>query len=130
MVLDMEILEDKINFLTLMTDDIHRELNLNFDFTKFVLDNNLTCTQVVLIIKGLIILNYKKFNMINDHREEFEEDERFHELLEGNVKFETFEKFLLGIVPDVNGEELLKNLCNQKIGRNICKILLEDKGNN
>lgn len=130
MVLDVEILEDKINFLTLMTDDIHRELNLNFDFTRFVLDNNLTCTQVVLIIKGLIILNYKKSNMINDHKEEFENDERFHELLESDVKFKSFEKFISEVCPNVNVHELLENLCNQKIGRNICKILLEDKENN
>lgn len=130
MVLDVEILEDKINFLTLMTDDIHRELNLNFDFTKFVLDNNLTCTQVVLIIKGLIILNYKKSNMINDHKEEFENDERFHELLESDVNFKSFEKFISEVCPNVNVHELLENLCNQKIGRNICKILLEDKENN
>ena len=130
MVLDVEILEDKINFMTLMTDEIHRELNLNFDFTKFVLDNNLTCTQVVLIIKGLIILNYKKSNMINDHKEEFENDERFHELLESDVNFKSFEKFISKVCPNVNAHELLENLCNQKIGRNICKILLEDKENN
>ena len=68
--------------------------------------------------------------MINDHKEEFENDERFHELLESDVNFKSFEKFISKVCPNVNAHELLENLCNQKIGRNICKILLEDKENN
>lgn len=130
MVLDMRVLDDKINFLTLMTYEIHKKLDINSDFTKFVLDNDITCTQVVLIIKALTILNYKKFNKIDDHIEEFENDKRFHELLERDVNFESFEKFLLNIAPNLDGRELLENLFNQKIGKNICKILLEDKVNN
>ena len=56
MVSSIEVLDNKVNFLMAITEEIHREMNLNFDFNKFVIDNNLTSTQVVLIIKALTII--------------------------------------------------------------------------
>ena len=64
MVSSIEVLDNKVNFLMAITEEIHREMNLNFDFNKFVIDNNLTSTQVVLIIKALTIMNYKRFNIL------------------------------------------------------------------
>lgn len=127
----IEILDNKVNFLLSIAEEIHKEMNLNFDFNTFVIKNNLTSTDVVLIIKALTIMNYKKFGILNEHIDEFKGDNRFDIILnEGKPTFNEFEMFLKNSNLNLNGEILLKNLKKQKIGENICDFLLEDKFNN
>lgn len=131
MVSSIEVLDNKVNFLMAITEEIHREMNLNFDFNKFVIDNNLTSTQVVLIIKALTIMNYKRFNILNEYINEFKNDSRFDIILnDRKPTFNDFNEFLKSLNLDLDGETLLKNLQKQKIGENICNFLLEDKLNN
>ena len=131
MVSSIEVLDNKVNFLMAITEEIHREMNLNFDFNKFVIDNNLTSTQVVLIIKALTIMNYKRFNILNEYINEFKNDSRFDIILnDRKPTFNDFNEFLKSLNLDLDGETLLNNLQKQKIGENICNFLLEDKLNN
>lgn len=131
MVSSIEVLDNKVNFLMAITGEIHREMNLNFDFNKFVIDNNLTSTQVVLIIKALTIMNYKRFNILNEYINEFKNDSRFDIILnDRKPTFNDFNEFLKSLNLDLDGETLLKSLQKQKIGENICNFLLEDKSNN
>lgn len=131
MVSSIEVLDNKVNFLMAITEEIHREMNLNFDFNKFVIDNNLTSTQVVLIIKALTIMNYKRFNILNEYINEFKNDSRFDIILnDRKPTFNDFNEFLKSLNLDLDGETLLKSLQKQKIGENICNFLLEDKLNN
>ena len=131
MVSSIEVLDNKVNFLMAITEEIHREMNLNFDFNKFVIDNNLTSTQVVLIIKALNIMNYKRFNILNEYINEFKNDSRFDIILnDRKPTFNDFNEFLKSLNLDLDGETLLKSLQKQKIGENICNFLLEDKLNN
>ena len=95
MVSSIEVLDNKVNFLMAITEEIHREMNLNFDFNKFVIDNNLTSTQVVLIIKALTIMNYKRFNILNEYINEFKNDSRFDIILnDRKPTFNDFNEFL------------------------------------
>lgn len=131
MVSSIEVLDNKVNFLMSITEEIHREMKLNFDFNKFVIDNNLTSTQVVLIIKALTIMNYKRYGILNDYIKEFKSDGRFDIILnDRKPTFNDFNEFLKSLNLDLDGETLLKSLQKQKIGENICKFLLEDKSNN
>lgn len=131
MVSSIEVLDNKVNFLMAITEEIHREMNLNFDFNKLVIDNNLTSTQVVLIIKALTIMNYKRFNILNEYINEFKNDSRFDIILnDRKPTFNDFNEFLKSLNLDLDGETLLKSLQKQKIGENICNFLLEDKLNN
>ncbi len=131
MVSNIEVLESKINFLTLTLEEVYREMNKSFDFTRFVIDNNLTSTQVVLIIKGLTIMNYRKLNRLNDFENDFKDDSRFDFILRNHKPtFDEFNKFLKSIGVYLDCEKLLKSLEKQKIGEDICKFLLEDKQNN
>ena len=131
MVSSIEVLDNKVNFLMAITEEIHIEMNLNFDFNKFVIDNNLTSTQVVLIIKALTIMNYKRFNILNEYINEFKNDSRFDIILnDRKPTFNDFNEFLKSLNLDLDGETLLKSLQKQKIGENICNFLLEDKLNN
>ncbi len=131
MVSNIEVLESKINFLTLTLEEVYREMNKSFDFTKFVIDNNLTSTQVVLIIKGLTIMNYRKLNRLNDFENNFKDDSRFDFILRNHKPtFDEFNKFLKSIGVYLDCEKLLKSLEKQKIGEDICKFLLEGKQNN
>lgn len=127
----IEILDNKVNFLLSIAEEIRKEMNLNFDFNMFVIKNNLTSTDVVLIIKALTIMNYKKIGILNEHIDEFKGDNRFDIILnEGKPTFDEFEMFLKSSNLNLNVEILLKNLKKQKIGENICEFLLEDKLNN
>lgn len=131
MMSNLEIIDNKVNFLMNMTQEIHNHMNLNLDFNTFVINNDLTSTEVVLIIKGLTILNYRRLGILEEHLNEFGDDIRFANILNMNKPtFEEFNKFLRNINLNINGEILLKSLKKQKIGENICKILLEDKLNN
>lgn len=131
MASSIEVLDNKVNFLVSIAEEIHKEMNLNFDFNTFVIKNNLTSTDVVLIIKALTIMNYRKFGILNDHIDEFKGDNRFNTILnEGEPTFNEFERFLKNLNLSLDGEVLLKKLKKQKIGENICDFLLEDKGNN
>ena len=124
MVSSIEVLDNKVNFLMAITEEIHREMNLNFDFNKFVIDNNLTSTQVVLIIKALTIMNYKRFNILNEYINEFKNDSRFDIILnDRKPTFNDFNEFLKSLNLDLDGETLLKSLQKQKIGENICNFL-------
>lgn len=127
----MEVLDNKINFLICMIQEIHNQMNLSLDFDTFVINNDLTSTQVVLIVKSLTILNYRKMSVLDEYLDEFENDVRFSIILNNNVpSFNEFKEFLKRINVYVNEEILLKSLKKQKIGENICKFLLEDKLNN
>lgn len=131
MVQSIEVLESKINFLTLTIEEIYREINKNFDFTKFIIDNNLTSTQAVLIVKALTIMNYRRLNVLDKFRENFNSDPRFNIILNNEPpRFNDFKKFLESIDLNLDCEILLRSLEKQKIGEDICKFLLEDKGNN
>lgn len=131
MVSSIEVLDNKVNFLVAITEEIHREMNLNFDFNKFVIDNNLTSTQIVLIIKALTIMNYKRFNILDEYINEFKNDSRFDIILnDRKPTFDDFNEFLRSLNLDLDAEILLKSLQKQKIGENISNFLLEDKLNN
>ncbi len=97
----------------------------------FVINNNLTCTDVVLITKALTIMNYRRFGVLDDNTIEFNDDGRLKGILvDKTPNFKEFKDFLLSINLNINAEELLNSLINQKIGINICKFLLEDGLNN
>lgn len=131
MMSSLEVIDNKVNFLMYMTQEIHNQMNLNLDFNTFVLNNNLTSTEVVLIIKGLTIFNYRRLGILDKHLNEFENDIRFVNILTNDPPtFEEFNKFLRNINLNINGEILLESLKKQKIGENICKFLLEHKLNN
>lgn len=131
MMQSIEVLESKINFLTLTIEDIYKEINKNFDFTKFIIDNDLTSTQAVLIVKALTIMNYRRLNLLDKFKENFNDDSRFHIILNNDVpRFNDFDKFLKSVDLNLDCEMLLKSLEKQKIGEDICKFLLEDKLNN
>lgn len=128
---NVEVLDNKINFLMSITEEIHREMNLNFDFNMFVIKNNLTSTEVVLIIKALTIMGYRKFGLINEYINDFGDDKRFSSILsDAPPKFSEFQDFVKKININLDGRIILENLKKQKIGENICKFLLEDEGNN
>ena len=127
----IEVLDNKVNFLIYMTQEIHNRMNLSLDFDTFVINNDLTSTQVVLVIKSLTILNYRRLGTLDEHLDEFKNDFRFSTILNNNMPtFNEFREFLKSIDVYVNEEILLKSLEKQKIGENICKFLLEDKLNN
>ena len=131
MVSSVEILDNKINFLISISEKIQEYVDINLDFSTFVINNNLTSTQVVLIIKALTILNYRRQNILNEHINEFKNDLRFKVILkEEPPTFNEFVEFLKFINLEVNGEKLLKSLKKQNIGENICQFLIEDKSNN
>lgn len=131
MVNNIEILNNKVDFLIFLTKEIHKGMDLNFDFNTFVLNNNLTSTDIVLIVKALTIMNYRRFDILSKHISEFENDRRFESILiENKPTFNEFDTFLKTMNMEINGENLLKNLKKQKIGENICTFLLEDKVNN
>ena len=131
MVDQIEKLNNKVDFLIFLTKEIHKEMNLNFDFNTFVLKNNLSSTDIVLIVKALTIMNYRRFNTLDKHISEFKNDRRFESILsEKNPTFNEFNTFLKSMNLEVDAEILLKNLQKQKIGENICVFLLEDKSNN
>ena len=123
MVSSIEVLDNKAYFLMAITEEIHREMNLNFDFNKFVIDNNLTSTQVVLIIKALTIMNYKRFNILNEYINEFKNDSRFDIILnDRKPTFNDFNEFLKSLNLDLDGETLLKSLQKQKFEEKIYVI--------
>lgn len=127
----IEVLDNKVKFLTDITNELSRHLNEKFDFNIFVINSDLTSTDVVLIIKALTIMNYRRFGVLNEHISEFKDDLRFNSILvESDPTFLEFKNFISEINADVNVEDMLNSLINQKIGINICKILLEDKENN
>lgn len=131
MELGMDVLENKLNFLYILVEGISKHININFDFFMFAINNNLTCTDVVLITKALTIMNYRRSGLLNDNIIEFNNDSRLKGiLLDKTPDFKEFNDFLLSINLDINAKELLSSLINQKIGSNICKFLLEDGGNN
>lgn len=128
---NIEVLDNKINFLMSMAEEIHKEMNLNFDFNMFVIKNNLTSTDVVLIIKALTIMGYRRFGLLNNYINDFGDDKRFSSILiDSPPKFSEFQNFIRKINVNLDGKTLLENLKKQKIGENICEFLLEDKGNN
>lgn len=131
MELGMDVLENKLNFLYILVEGISKHININFDFFMFAINNNLTCTDVVLITKALTIMNYRRSGLLNDNIIEFNNDSRLKGiLLDKTPDFKEFNDFLLSINLNINAKELLSSLINQKIGSNICKFLLEDGGNN
>lgn len=128
MVTTINSLNDKVNFLIFLVKEIHKEMNLDFDFNTFVLKNSLSSTDIVLIIKALTIMNYRRYSILNRHIGEFENDRRFESILKDEAPtFQEFDEFLKKVNLNVNSELLLKNLHKQKIGENICTFLLEDK---
>lgn len=130
MVLSMEILENKFNFLSAITEELGRRSDVNFDFSTFVIENNLVCTDVVLIIKALTIMNYRRFNMLNEHINEFSDDSRLKNILiDSKPTLNEFKDFLIGVNLNLDVIKLLNSLKNEKIGVNICKFLLEDISN-
>ena len=131
MVSSIEVLDNKVNFLMSISEKIQEHININFDFSRFVINNNLTSTQVVLIIKALTILNYRRVKTLNEHKKDFENDSRFNIILNEKIPtFNEFVDFLKSINLEVNGEILLKSLKKQNIGTNVCDFLIEDKLNN
>lgn len=127
----MEVLDNKINFLISMTEEIREQMNLNFDFNMFVIKNNLTSTDVVLIIKALTVMGYRNNGVLDSYISDFEGDKRFEKLLNNNKPtFCEFEEFVRGINPKLDAKILLENLKKQQIGEKICKFLLEDQKNN
>ena len=131
MKLGMDVLENKLDFLYILVEGISKHININFDFFMFVINNNLTCTDVVLITKALTIMNYRRFGVLDDNTIEFNDDGRLKGILvDKTPNFKEFKDFLLSINLNINAEELLNSLINQKIGINICKFLLEDGLNN
>ena len=122
MKLGMDVLENKLDFLYILVEGISKHININ---------NNLTCTDVVLITKALTIMNYRRFGVLDDNTIEFNDDGRLKGILvDKTPNFKEFKDFLLSINLNINAEELLNSLINQKIGINICKFLLEDGVNN
>lgn len=131
MLSNIEILDNKVNFLTDITNEVSKYINEDFDFATFVINNNLTSTQVVLIIKALTIMNYRRFGILDEYVSDFQSDLRFSSILKDSIPtFNDFKEFIDDIDACVDIEDMLNSLINQKIGKNICKFLLEDKANN
>ncbi|BAK80826.1 hypothetical protein [Candidatus Arthromitus sp. SFB-rat-Yit] len=127
MELSIDVLNSKLNFLYILVDGISKHINVNFDFFTFVINNNLTCTDIVLITKALTIMNYRRAGLLDKNIREFNGDDRLSGILVNkDPSFSEFDKFLLSINLNVNAKELLSSLINQKIGSNICEFLLED----
>ena len=62
----------------------------------FVINNNLTCTDVVLITKALTIMNYRRFGVLDDNTIEFNDDGRLKGILvDKTPNFKEFKDFLL-----------------------------------
>ncbi len=123
---NIEILGNKVDFLANMAYKIGEKIGENFDFYMFIINNNLTSTHVVLIIKALTIMNYRRLNILNDNLYRFKDDDRFSDLLmDSKPTFDEFKNFVYSIGADVNTKELLVSLKNQEIGKNICEFLLE-----
>lgn len=127
MELSIDVLNSKLNFLYILVDGISKHINIKFDFFTFVINNNLTCTDIVLIMKALTIMNYRRAKLLDKNIEEFNGDVRLSEILVNKApSFSEFDKFLLSINLNINSRELLSSLINQKIGSNICEFLLAD----
>ena len=105
MKLGMDVLENKLDFLYILVEGISKHININFDFFMFVINNNLTCTDVVLITKALTIMNYRRFGVLDDNTIEFNDDGRLKGILvDKTPNFKEFKDFLLSINLNINAE--------------------------